>query len=128
MRFLRQWLPVILWAALILSASTDTFSSAQSSGWAVRFLGLELPEIVHIILRKSGHIFAYSVLAYLGWRAHHTTMVPLLIALAVSSTDEFLQSRTAMRTGTPWDVVLDTCAAAIVVLGVRWQSHRTPKL
>jgi len=125
---LRHWLPVILWAALILSASSDTFSSTQSNGWATRFLGLDLPEIVHILVRKLAHIIEYSVLAYLAWRAHRTMAVPLLIAVVVASTDEWLQSRTMGRSGTVWDVLLDVCAAVVVVLGVRWRSHRAPKL
>ena len=124
MRFLRHWLPVILWAALILNASNDNFSSTQTGSWAFRFLGVELPEIAHIVLRKTAHIVAYSVLAFLGWRAHRTMIVPLLIAIAVSSIDEYLQSRTLTRTGTPWDVVLDVCAAIVVLALLKSRERR----
>lgn len=115
MRFLRQWLPVILWAALILSASNDTFSATQSGSWIRTLLGYELPWGLHVIVRKAAHMFEYGVLALLAWRAHRTTFVPLAIVFAVASIDEWMQSRTLARTGTPWDVLLDVCAATIAV-------------
>lgn len=124
MRFVRLWLPVILWTALILSASTDLFSASQTSRLALRLFGDSVPEIVHFLVRKAAHIFEYSVLAYLAWRAHRTMTVPLLTALAVSSADEWLQSRTVARTGTVWDVVLDVCSAFIVLALLKSRSTR----
>ena len=115
MRFLRQWLPVVVWAGLILSASNDRFSSDHTIVLAQRLLGAPLSEIANIVLRKAAHIFEYSVLAWLAWRAHRTMTLPILVALVVSSTDEWLQSHTVARTGTAWDVVLDVCAAFVVV-------------
>ncbi len=115
MRSLRQWLPVILWAALILSASNDNFSAAQSGGWIRTIVGQDLPWTLNVIVRKAAHMFEYGVLAFLAWRAHRTIVVPLTIVFAVASIDEWMQSYTVTRTGTPWDVMLDVCAALIVV-------------
>lgn len=116
MRFLRHWLPVIVWAALILSASGANFSSGASIILVQRFLGLSLSEMVNVIVRKAAHIIEYSVLAWLAWRAHRTLAVPIVIALAVASTDEWLQSRTVGRSGTVWDVLLDVSAAVLMTL------------
>jgi VanZ family protein len=115
MRFLRRWLPVGLWVAVILSASNDNFSAARSGGWSHTLFGYELPWALNVIVRKSAHMFEYGVLALLAWRAQRTIAVPLAVVLVVASTDEWLQSRTVSRTGSPWDVVLDVCAATIVV-------------
>ena len=118
MRFLKQWLPAILWAGLILSTSNDQFSASESGGWLQRLFG-EVPYVVHVILRKSTHVVGYSIMAALAWRADRRWLAALGITLLVACTDELLQSRTALRTGTPWDVLLDMTAAAIAVFILR---------
>lgn len=123
MRFLRHWLPVIVWASVILTASGTSFSSGETIVLAQYFFGLSFSEMVNVLVRKAAHIAEYSVLTYLAWRAHRATAVPFVIALVVASTDEWLQSRTVGRSGTPWDVLLDVCAAA-VVLGLLWRRNR----
>jgi VanZ family protein len=107
MTSLKRWLPVVLWAAVILSSANDSFSAARSGG-SFRFLfGRDLPYPIHVALRKSVHIAAYGILGLLAWRAHRGIVVPVAIALAVASADETLQSFTSMRTGLFADVVLD---------------------
>jgi len=125
MRTLRQWLPVILWAAVILSASNDTFSAQQSGSWFRSLFGRDLPWALHVLVRKAGHVFEYSVLTLLAWRAHRTIPVPLVIVFLVASLDEWMQSRTLARTGTPWDVMLDVCVAIIVVALVKATGQRS---
>jgi VanZ family protein len=110
MRFVRFWLPVILWAAIILSAANDQFSDRNTAGWLERTFGRIRPE-VNAVMRKSAHVAEYAVLALLSWRARRTWVTPLLICLAVASADESLQAMTATRTGTVADVVLDMCGA-----------------
>ena len=116
-KFLKAWLPVVLWAALILSAANDEFSEAKTRGWLAQLLG-SAPKIVNTIVRKSGHIVAYAVLALLGWRAQRSLAVALFIAVAVAITDETLQSTTLTRAGSPYDVVLDTCGALLALICV----------
>jgi VanZ family protein len=120
-----RWLPVVLWTALILSASNDNFSTAHSGGWMRAIFGRDLPALLHIMVRKSAHMLEYGILAILGWRAHRSMSVPLLVVLAVASVDEWMQSRTLARTGTAWDVLLDFCAALIVVGVVQSQTGLT---
>ena len=124
LRFLKAWGPVIVWAAIILSAANDDFSDANTRGWLSRTFG-DVPPIVNTILRKGGHVAGYAVLALLAWRAHRTLRVAMLVVLAVAITDETMQAMTATRGGTVWDVVLDSCAALLALLVfMRWISSR----
>lgn len=110
MRFIKQWLPVILWAGLILSSANDNFSADQSGSWLTRLFG-EVPYVLHVAARKLTHVVVYAILAALTWRADRRWWVVMGIALAVASTDEWMQSRAINRTGTVWDVVLDVAGA-----------------
>lgn len=118
MRLLKQWIPVFLWAGLILSSANDHFSADNSGGWLSRLFG-EVPYVLHVLVRKSAHVVAYAILAALAWRADRRRWVVLAVALAVASVDEWLQSRTMNRTGTPWDVVLDMFGAWLAVHTLR---------
>lgn len=129
MRFLSAWLPVVLWAAIILSAANDQFSDKKTEGWLDRLFGRVRPE-VNALMRKSAHIAEYAVLSLLSWRARRRLAVPLLICLAVASADETLQAMTATRTGTPADVALDMCGAVgalICVPGARASLWSRPR-
>lgn len=119
MRLAKLWLPVILWAALILSSSNDSFSSGHSHGWLATLLGRDYPELVNHAIRKFGHIFFYGVLGLLAWRADRRLPVALGVVLAVASLDEYKQSLTRERTGSAWDVLLDVCSALLFILAIR---------
>lgn len=117
LRFLKSWLPVLLWSAMILSFANDSFSEAKTHGSLERLFG-SIPEAVNAVIRKGGHIVGYAILALLAWRAQRTLFVALLIAFVVAVIDESMQAMTATRGGTPFDVVLDTCAALLALLFV----------
>lgn len=119
MRLAKLWLPVILWAALILSSSNDSFSSGHSHGWLETFLGRNFPELVNHAVRKAGHILFYGILGALAWRADRRWFVALGVVLTVASFDEYKQSLTRERTGTVWDVLLDVCSALLFILAIR---------
>jgi VanZ family protein len=110
MRFLSLWLPVVLWAALILSAANDQFSDKKTEGWLDRLFGRVRPE-VNALMRKSAHVGEYAVLSLLAWRARRTWIAPIAVCLAVACADESLQAVTVTRTGSPADVALDMCGA-----------------
>lgn len=119
------WASVAVWAAVILIAATDTFSANNSRTWLELVLGRPAPEILNSIIRKSAHVLEYGILGALAWRASRRLPVSLLVALAVASTDEFRQSFSPLRTGTPWDVLLDVCGAALGVWLYRlWAGKR----
>lgn len=115
MTLLSKWLPVVLWAALILSAANDQFSDEQTAGWLERVLGVVVPGAVNATMRKSGHVLAYAVLALLAWRAERNVAVALAVALAVAISDEMMQAMTITREGSIYDVLLDTCGAALAL-------------
>lgn len=117
-RFLKSWLPVIVWTAIILSAANDTFSDTHTRGWLERMLDRDVPEFVNAVFRKGGHILAYGLLGLLAWRARRSPGVALLIPFVVASVDETMQARTLTRGGSVFDVVLDTCAALLFLLCV----------
>jgi VanZ family protein len=119
MRLAKLWLPVVLWAALILSASNDSFSSHESRGWLENFLGHDFPELVNHAVRKAGHVFFYGVLGALAFRADRRLFAALGVVALVASVDEYRQSLTSLRTGTSWDVMLDVCSALLVILAIR---------
>ena len=114
MRLLKSWLPVVLWAFIILSAANDQFSEKKTEGWLDRMFGRVRPEI-NAMVRKSAHIGEYAILALLSWRARRTLVTPLLICLAVAAADETLQAMTATRTGSVGDVLLDMCGAVLAL-------------
>src|SRR5665213_4485480 len=78
--FLKYWLPVLLWMALIFSASADARSYQHSSTLFEPLLHWLFPqmlqphvEMIHHAFRKCGHLTEYAVLALLLWRAIHRT-------------------------------------------------------
>lgn len=114
LHFVKSWLPVVLWAAIILSAANDELSDANTQRWLERIFG-SLPVIANTVFRKGGHIVAYAILALLAWRAHRTLFMALFIAIAVAVTDESLQALTLTREGSPYDVLLDTSGALLAL-------------
>lgn len=106
---LLQWLPVVLWAALIFAFSTQSnlrFAEADSLDFAVR---------------KAGHMFVFGVLAVLLWRALTSARIgrPVfwswLLTAAYAGSDEVHQSFTAGRHPSPVDVGIDAVGALIAL-------------
>src|ERR1700754_4838517 len=115
LRFLKAWLPLIVWAAIILSAANDSFSDDHTREELTRRLGRRPPEIVNIVMRKSGHIVAYPLLGLLAWHARRAPGGALLIVFLVACTDEIMQAATLTRGGSVFDVLLDTSAALLAL-------------
>ena len=64
----RAWWPALLWAGMITFASTDTFSSANTSSvvvpivrWVDPAVSSEHLEAVHLFVRKSAHFAEYFI-------------------------------------------------------------------
>jgi VanZ family protein len=138
-KLIRYWLPVVVWAAIIIQATGRTFDSPHTSGWLATLLGgvgwhasEQTVYVINHVIRKAGHLTAYGILAGLSFRAVREgrpgfalrwALIALAITVCVASTDEFLQSFTPTRTSTPWDVLLDTCGGTIAMLGM-WRLER----
>ena len=78
--FLKFWLPVLLWMAVIFTASADSHSYEHSSRFFEPLLHWLFPnmpqakvDFIHHIFRKCAHLTEYAILALLLWRALHVS-------------------------------------------------------
>ena len=131
-RKVRAYLPVFLWMLLIYLVSTDLGSSRNSS----RFIGPlvrwvypaatdEDIRVVQAVVRKTGHLVEYAILAILMWRGrrvetgrwHRWTWGEFAIVVALcalyAASDEWHQSFVSTRQGSPYDVMIDTVGAMV---------------
>jgi VanZ family protein len=143
---LKAWIAAILWLILIAIESTSMLSANNTSRIlypVLHFLfGLDLErfDVWHFYIRKSGHVIGYGTLSFLLFRAWRATLpamsdvkwtqrwaiIAVLGTTLVASLDEWHQSFIPSRTGTIWDVVLDTCAgiAAQLLIFLWWMWSR----
>ncbi len=139
--FARYWLPALAWTALVLWASSDTFSAENTGSileavvtFVVGGLKPETFEALHFLIRKSAHFTEYGILglmwfrAWRGGRKGHQwrwALAGIGIALATAITDEVHQSFVPSRTGSARDVLLDLTGAVTVQLLlwllIRWR-------
>ena len=130
----RAWWPAIVWIGLITFESTD-YMSAQNTGsilydFLTRIFGeINLYDFLywHHYLRKGGHVVGYAMLGLLLLRGFRMTfanrpewirLLPVFAWLGtafVATMDEWHQSYIPSRTGTPWDVLLDSTAGLVAL-------------
>ena len=130
----------MVWIGLIMFESTDFFSSEHTGGMFYMLLTRLFGHIdfyrflvFHHYLRKTGHVVGYGMLSLLllrGWRATLGRVPTLLLRTAllswlgtaiVAALDEWHQSYIPSRTGTIWDVALDSVAGvAFLVVAYFW--------
>ena len=133
-RFLKYWLPLVIWLGVIFVGSTNVMSTEHTSRYIVPFLlwlkpGMS-PHAIWMILvvaRKCAHVIEYTVLALLLWRALRsvpalqtkTSMVfgAVLLGCALfAASDEFHQTFVQSRTPSVRDVLLDVGGALLGLL------------
>jgi VanZ family protein len=130
---LKTWIAAILWLIVIAIESSSVGASVNTGRVLyplLHFLFNLDPfhfEQWHFFIRKGGHVFGYGLLSILLFRAWHATLpgiknsrwefrwagLALLGTAIVASLDEWNQSFDPLRTGTPKDVALDTCAGLV---------------
>ena len=127
---LKAWLAAILWL-IVIAIESSTYLSAHNTSRILYpllhfFFGMDQAhfEHWHFYMRKGGHVFGYGLLSILLFRAWRETLpvvensrwtlrwvtLAVLGTALVASLDEWHQSVIPSRTGTPRDVLLDTCA------------------
>ncbi len=141
--FLKYWLPVLAWMALIFSASSDTQSYRHSSivfeplvHWLFPDMTQAHIEALHHAFRKGAHLTEYAVLALLLWRALHRPVkrdtrpwnwaeagLALALVFLYAATDELHQVFVSLRTAQVSDVFIDTTGGALA-LAVLWAGKR----
>jgi len=146
--FLRYWLPLLVWMAVIFSASADAQSTERTSRFLEPFLrwlnpdiSLEAIDQVRWIIRKTAHLTEYAVLAWLSWRAlrrpyrddsrpwsWRVAAATLGLVMAYATTDELHQHFVPNRTGAWQDVCIDTAGGLLGLAVVRawwaWRERR----
>ncbi len=100
---LRQWAPVVLWAAVIFA-----FSSVPDLG-----TGLGTWDLV---LRKIAHAGEFAILGALLLRALRDELPALGVGVAYAASDELHQHFVEGRVGSPLDVLIDSVGVAIGIL------------
>jgi VanZ family protein len=141
--FFRYWLPLILWMAVIFSASADAKSTEHTSRFLEPFLrwlnpdvSAETIESVRWFVRKGAHLTEFGLLAWLAWRALRkpqrkdkrpwswkTAAAALFVVVLYAATDEVHQRFVPNRTGSVKDVCVDT-AGGMLGLAATWAYYR----
>ena len=120
--------------------STGTFSAERTGHILRSFLEWLFGKIadpsfalIHFLVRKTAHLILYATLSALWFRAQRGprsgwqpswAVLALLVSLLVALADEFHQSLLPSRTGTPWDVLLDTFGALLVQAAIAVSARR----
>jgi VanZ family protein len=132
--WLRAWWPAILWACIIFSLSTDSFSAEHTSliigpllHWLFPHASADTLETYHHYIRKSAHFSEYFIFYLLlfrgvrsdreGWR-WTWGLAALAIAAGYSALDEIHQAFVISRTASPWDSLLDSTGAFVASVAV----------
>lgn len=127
-----MWLPSLIWLAVIVVESSNLGSSEHTSRILYPIfhylfgMGPQRFEVLHVILRKTGHFVGYATLSILLFRSWRGTfprlstrwclqwaMLAFVCTALVASLDEFHQTFLPSRTGMFRDVVLDSTAALV---------------
>jgi|LSQX01.3.fsa_nt_gb VanZ family protein len=125
----KGWLPAVIWCVLIFWGSTDDVGGKATSQRVMTFLHENFPTLsweqlakTIFILRKACHLTEYGILAALvffgflrsglvGWKriwSFRMALLTFLICVGYAISDEFHQSFTSERYGSPVDVMIDS--------------------
>lgn len=127
-----RYAPLVLWAGLVLFLSTGQASMSNTSRFIRPFLEFlfpsaptELIDVYHGYIRKLAHVTEYSILAFWACRAFSSSsrkflrqfwfLSAFVLVLLVGSIDETNQSYIASRTGSIYDVALNTSSGLAMI-------------
>ena len=136
---LATWLPPLVWTAVVLRFSSETWSAESTAGFVMPLLGWLMPwatpaqiAFFHGLGRKAAHFTEYAILSALWYRAfvrgrsgsrRTAELGAFAVAIACAIVDEVHQSVTASRIGSPLDVLLDATGAiaALATIAYGWR-------
>ena len=127
---------------IIFLFSTDTFSGSQTSRiigpilkWFVSDISDDKVAWFQLVIRKTAHVVEYAILAMLICRALAKRLakaLPLrslgqsvILSVAYAVFDEWHQSWTAERFGSPLDVGIDSVGAILGAAFFAWLDRTT---
>ena len=117
---LMEWIPVLLWGALIFTLSTSAFSAANTSKiidpllhWLVPGISAASVDVGHMLTRKAAHFTEYGILFWLLVRGpmKERPYLALMLCVVYALTDEGHQVFVPGRTASLYDVALDSTGA-----------------
>ena len=117
---LREWIPVVVWGALIFALSTSTFSAVNTGKIIDPLLRLLIPgvtaasvDVGHMLVRKVAHFTEYGILFWLLVRGPmaERPYLALMLCIVYALTDEGHQVFVPGRTASLYDVALDSSGA-----------------
>ena len=122
LRLLNLWLPPLLWAAMIFQFSSGTIPKASSDVW------------MDFVIKKTGHIILFAVLAILFYRAllgegvnrKRAAYFAVLIAIFYGAVDEFHQSFTQGREARLRDTFIDGLGAGLAIYMIYKLTSKLP--
>ena len=142
-RWIRQWIPVLVWAVIIWTLSTRYFSAADTASWIKPLLRWLDPGIsaqalnaAHYAIRKAAHFVEYYVFCLLLYRAVRGeergwhlkwALIALVTAGCYAGLDEVHQALVVNRGASAMDAILDS-SSAFAAMAICWLSTllRTP--
>lgn len=125
-RFLRYWIPPIVWMTLIFYLS---------SRLSVRVTGKFLFDF---LIFKMLHMIEYAILYFLLFRAFNSIsnpqltvnnkfMFPLFLSILYALSDEFHQTLVPTREGKIRDVLIDTAGIIIMYIYIKYYINSIKK-
>ena len=131
--WLKRYVPLLIWIGVIFFLSSSQGSMGQTSRIIRPLLEFFFPAasaetitFYHGIIRKLAHFTEYAVLGLLACRGFTRSPQPILkrfwfataiaLVVVVASTDEFNQSLNPLRTGSPWDILLDVFGGVVAII------------
>ena len=128
-----RYAPLILWVAVIFTASSTAGASQNTSIFIRPLLEWLFPDVpsatldvYHGYIRKLAHFTEYGALAFLASRAFWYSSQPFLnkfwffwaflIVFFIASVDEYNQSFNVLRTGSFYDTLLDASGGLTMIL------------
>ena len=134
-KFVKYWLPVIIWMCFIFWMSTDMFSSENTSKVIEPVLYFIFPsfsawtlDIIHGLIRKSAHAVEYFILGFLLFRAFRSdslqpwdqrwTIYTVIVVVLYAMSDEFHQIFVPSRSSSIFDVGLDTAGGVLSQIAI----------